>query len=129
MNSLGEPEHLDDLGFLQRYPELRPPLEAGNFSPSRWLSSDGIYGPSVEVAHYRMPGSRAVVRFHVQPCETHRSPRWHAYGEWCEYGRTAHDACYDFLDGGGSFTTRAAAEWAIHLYIAHRLSEESAKES
>ncbi len=112
--------------FWERYPGIRPALDAGDFVSGGWMPSDpACYGRREEIAVYRMPGSRSTVRFHIQTCQRGTTIRWLAFGEWCEYGRTAHDACYDFLDGGGHFATRATAEWAIHLYVARLLAEEA----
>lgn len=123
MNLLDElPAHRS---FFDRYPDLRPPLLAGDFQPSTFLPCcSGVYGKPIEIACYHVPCSRSAMRFYVRTCDTGDELRWHAWGDWCEYGRTSHDACYDFLDGGGSFATRKTAEWAIHLYVARLLAED-----
>lgn len=75
------------------------------------------------MAHYRFPNSREAYVFSLQPCLS--KGRWYAWGDYCPYGRTVADACYQFLDGGGSFNSRSAAEWAIHTYIAHLAAEDT----
>lgn len=131
MNSLGDPTCLDDLEFLRACPALRPALEAGDFRPG-WFYPGGLFadGPAESVARCRQTGIRAVDEFFVQRMtRADGTERWHAYGEYCPFGRMATDACYGFLDGGGSFNTRETAEWAIHLYLAHRQEWKVMKEA
>ncbi|WP_166442811.1 hypothetical protein [Phragmitibacter flavus] len=125
MNSLGIPTCLDDLHCVQHWPALRLPMAEGGFEPS-WLPSSKVDASSQaeEVARYRVPGSRGSYVYKVRPCES--DSRWYAWGDWCPYGRTATDACYDFLDGGGSFANRSAAEWAIHTFVAALCAAEHA---
>ncbi len=118
MNSLGEPDHVDDLPCVRQCPALRTPLLAGEFLPAGFAYS----APRPEtrakvVARYAFPESRESYVFKVQPCLT--AGRWYAWGDYCASGQRVVDACYEFLDGGGSFRSRAAAEWAIHSYVAH----------
>lgn len=118
MNSLGDPTHVDDLVCVKDCPALREPMLAGAFLPS-WLpgnTPDEAHKPE-HVARYRFPSSREAYIFQVQPCRD--EGRWYAWGEWAPQGRKVADACYQFLDGGGTFSSRSAAEWAIHVYIAH----------
>ncbi len=125
MNILDDPSWHDDLPCVRACPDLRDPLVAGDFH--RGLSYGtltGGIGPIIEIASYRMPGARAMYRFFIYSFQNHGQECWWAYGDWCPHGRTAGDGCYDFLDGGGSFATRVAAEWAIHVYVAHLLSQE-----
>lgn len=77
------------------------------------------YAPSETVARHHVPGLSEVNEYRVQRMTREgEADRWHAFGEYCPLGRTAMDGCYGFLAGGGSFSTRAAAERAIHLYLA-----------
>ena len=118
MNSLGQPTCLDELVCVRDCPALRAPLAAGDFAPD-WF---GISTPEPSskpepVARYRFPNSRETYLFSVRPCLD--ASRWYAWGDYSPWGRKVTDACYQFLDGGGSFSSRSAAEWAIHTYIAH----------
>jgi hypothetical protein len=130
MNSLGEPTCLDDLEFLRTCPALRPALEAGDFRPGEFYADGAFrYAPPETVARHQVPGSREVYEYRVQRMtRPGEADRWHAFGEYCPFGRTAMDARYGFLDGGGSFSTRATAEWTIHLYLAHLSEREAMKE-
>jgi hypothetical protein len=126
MNSLGEPECLDELEFLRTCPELRPALEAGDFRPGECHADDRFrFARPETVDRHQVPGSREVYEYRVQRMTRDgEADRWQAFAKYCPYGRTAMDACHGFLDGGGSFGSRAAAEWAIHLYLAHRHERE-----
>lgn len=118
MNSLGEPDHVDELSCVRQCPPLRNPLLAGGFLPARFAGSDPQPEARPElVARYAFPESRESYVFRVKPCA--HGNRWYAWGDYCASGRRVADACYDFLDGGGSFQSRAAAEWAIHTYVMH----------
>ncbi len=123
MTLIEKPRCIDDLACIRDCPELRVPLETGDFMPDWFPISTPDSGQSAEqVARYRFPNSRESYIFSVQPCCT--DGRWYAWGDFSPWGRKVTDACYQFLDGGGSFSTRSAAEWAIHTYIAHLLAED-----
>jgi hypothetical protein len=111
------------VGGVAQCPELAAALAAGNFRDP----DDGIdftrweHGPVEDIGRYRFPGRRR--ESYIYRLQALRAPGgdtwWHAYGEYCPLGRSATDADYIFLDGGGLFSNRAAALWAIHLWIAH----------
>ena len=117
MNSCGHPTCYEDVSGTASCPALLEPMTAGDFHPAGWEGEerDDSSTPE-EVARYPVHGSRAAYVFKVQPC---RGGRWHAWGDWCPQGRTPTDACYEFLDGGGTFTSRRTAAWAIQTFLAH----------
>ncbi len=129
MNCFAEPVYEDDQAYCVRnYPAMRAPLEAGDFQP--WHSEESAPDSDVRpqwIAKYRFPDSSEACLFYVQPCAFKN--RWYAWGDYCRYGRSASDACYDFLNGGGSFSTRSAAEWAIHAFVAELNSCDHSKSS
>ena len=127
MNSLVEPECLDELEFLSTCPELRPALEAGDFRPGEFYADNSFrYAPPETVARHYVSGLSEVNKYRVQRMTREgEADRWHAFGEYCPFGRTAMDAYHGFLAGGGSFSTRAAAEWAIHLHLAYLFEQEA----
>jgi len=132
MNSLGEPECLDDLDCLRECPELRPALEAGDFSPDSRLRTgpEWTLHPVEDIGRFRFPGKREAYVYRLRRM-THADGRevWDAFGEYCWGGRSANDADYVFLDGGGVFSNRAAALWAIHLYLAHLHARVATRQS
>ncbi len=128
MTLLDRPHCISDLVCVRDCPELRAPLAAGEFIPDWFaISTPDPSQKAEKVARYRFPNSREAYVFSVQPCAS--EGRWYAWGDYCPQGRTVADACYQFLDGGGSFASRSAAEWAIHTYIAHLTTEDTMKEN
>ncbi len=133
MNSLGEPTCLDELHCVQVCPELRPALAAGDFIPDFHESHryDGAtWHRAEDIGRFRVPGKREACVYRLQRITLpDGTERWRAFGEYCWGGRTADDADYVFLDGGGTFSTRATAEWVIHLSLAHRYARLAIEES
>ena len=129
MNSLGEPTCLDELHCVQVCPALLPALTAGDFTPAfrEGCRYEGATWERVEdIGRFREPGKREVHVYRLQRLTlSDGTERWRAFGEYCWGGRTADDADYTFLDGGGTFATRAAAEWTIHIYLAHLYAEHA----
>ena len=112
------------IGGVPECPELAEALAAGDYRSL--YDDDGMdtarweHGPVEDIGRYRVPGRREAYVYRLRPL---RAPGgqtwWHAYGEYCPFGRSVTDADYVFLDGGGCFSERAAALWAIHLWLAH----------
>jgi hypothetical protein len=126
MTLSGYPQCIEELACVRECPELRAPLAAGEFVPDWFaISTSDTSRKAEHVARYRFPNSREAYIFSVRPCRS--EGRWYAWGDYCPEGRTVADACYQFLDGGGSFASRSAAEWAIHIYIAHLTAEDTMK--
>ena len=112
----------ESVGGVSVCPELREALLAGPYvEVGDWPTvSKGDCGPVEDVAAYRTPGKREAYVYRLSARRASDGQTWwHAYGEYCRFGRTAHDADYVFLDGGGYFASRSAALWAIHLWLAH----------
>jgi hypothetical protein len=113
---------LEAVGGVSACPELRDALLASPYvEGGDWPTvSNHDLGPVEDVAFYRKPEKREA---YVYRLSSHRASDgqiwWRAYGEYCPAGRTATDADYVFLDGGGYFASRSAALWAIHLWLAH----------
>ncbi len=118
MNTLGRPTCIDELACVRECPAMRTPLVDGDFIPDWFAGSTPDVAQAAQiVGRYRFPGTRETYIFSVRPCL--QEGRWYAWGEYSPWGRKITDACYQFLDGGGSFNNRSAAVWAIHTYIAH----------
>jgi len=125
MNSLGEPTCLDDLDFLMWIPELREPMMAGDFRPFGFYDAEYCdFRVQDEIAVYQFPETPETYRFSVRAFFVAGKMRWQAWGDYCEMDNSPSDACYDFLDGGGSFSSREAAACAIHVFISHLYSKE-----
>jgi len=112
----------ESVGGVSVCPELREALLVGPYvEGTDWPTlSNCNLGPVEDVGSYRTPGKREATVYRLRSCRsTTGETWWHAYGEYCPAGRTASDADYVFLDGGGYFAHRSAALWAIHLWLAH----------
>jgi hypothetical protein len=112
----------ESVGGVSACEDLREALLAGPYiEGSDWQTENfNDHGPVVDVGLYRSPGRREAYVYRLQSCTLSTGETWwRAYGEYCPAGRTASDADYVFLDGGGYFATRSAALWAIHLWLAH----------
>lgn len=117
------PACLDDLLCVAECPELRPALAAGDFVPDcheRHHCEGATWGEVETVARHQLPATSECYFYRVQPLTlSDGNRRWHACGEYSWDGRTVDDADYVFLDGGGSFSSRAAALHAIRVYLHH----------
>ena len=105
-------------------PELAEAIRACDYRDLEdWDASDICrceHGPVEDIGRYRLSGTREAYVYRLQSLRTPKGRTWwHAYGEYCPLGRSVTDADYVFLDGGGYFSDRAAALWAIHLWLAH----------
>jgi|GEM_PF-4464369 len=112
----------ESIGGVSACPELKDALlSSGYIEGADWQISDpSAYGPVEDIGRYRAPGRREEYVYRLQPCRTPTGEIWwHAYGEYCPFGRTVMDADCVFLDGGGFFAKRSAALRAIHLWLAH----------
>jgi hypothetical protein len=112
----------ESIGGVSVCPELREALLAGPYvEGSDWLAAaESDLGPVEDVGIYRTPGKREAYVYRLTSRRASDGEIWwRAYGEYCPAGRTASDADYVFLDGGGYFAHRSAALWAIHLWLAH----------
>jgi hypothetical protein len=112
----------EDVGGVSACPELRDALLAGPYvEGSDWpTAASRDLGPVEDVGIYRTPGKREAYVYRLSSRRASDGEIWwRAYGEYCPAGRTASDADYVFLDGGGYFASRPAALWAIHLWLAH----------
>jgi hypothetical protein len=127
MNSLGQPDCVDELECVRDCPALRAALIAGDFQTDYdpW-SRDDATRKVERIARYRYPDSRETYLFSVQPAP--EPGRWYAWGDYSPWGNKVTDACYGFLNGGGSFNSRSAAVWAIHTYIAHLTADDTKNE-
>lgn len=125
MNSDVESLWLQNLDCVKACPALLAPLRAGGFEREYDPFTRLDHSRKVkQVARYQFPNSREAYVFSIQAAPQHG--RWYAWGDYCPHGRVASDACYQFLDGGGSFDNYHAAVWAIHSYIAY-LAEDDAQ--
>lgn len=112
----------ESVGGVSACPELRDALLAGPYvEGGDWLAAaDRDLGPVEDVGIYRTPGKREAYVYRLSSRRASDGEIWwRAYGEYCPAGRTASDADYVFLDGGGYFADRSAALWAIHLWLVH----------
>ncbi len=110
------------IGGVSVCPELLDALFAGPYiEGSDWPTvANHDLGSVEDVGVHRTPGRREATVFRLRSCRsTSGEIWWRAYGEYCPSGRTASDADYLFLDGGGYFAHRSTALWAIHLWLAH----------
>jgi hypothetical protein len=123
------PVYDEPVGGVAECPELRDALEAGEFRPSddRFVVSGEaeawVWDQAEDIGRHQQPGKRAAYVYRLQRATHATDPSrpvvWHVFGEYCRWGRATSDADYLFLDGGGYFSNRAAALWAIHLWLAH----------
>jgi hypothetical protein len=112
----------ESVGGVSVCPELQDALLSGPYiEGGDWqAATDRDVGPVDHVSIYRTPGKREAYVYRLRSRRASEGETWwHAYGEYCPAGRTASDADYVFLDGGGYFARRSAALWAIHLWLAH----------
>ncbi|MBC7367887.1 MAG: hypothetical protein H7343_13925 [Undibacterium sp.] len=125
----------EPVGGVAECPELQEALEAGDFRPGGDTfvvpvdTRGWVFEKAEDIGRYRLPGKLESYMYRVQrvthPTDASRRELWHAFGEYCWRGRTASDADYIFLDGGGYFSNRAAALWAIHLWVAYLYKKEA----
>lgn len=112
----------ESVGGVSVCPELRDALLAGPYiEGADWpAAANRDLGPVEDVGGYRTPGKREAYVYRLSARRASDGEIWwRAYGEYCPAGRTASDADYVFLDGGGYFANRSAALRAIHLWLAH----------
>ncbi len=112
----------ESVGGVSVCPELQDALLSGPYiEGGHWSTATfGALGPVEDIGAYRTPSRLEAYVYRLRPCRASDGEIWwRAYGEYCPAGRTAGDADYVFLDGGGYFASRSAALWAIHLWLAH----------
>ena len=123
------PVYEESVGGVAECPELLEAMEAGDFRPdgdmfvTPYEAAAWVWHKAEDIGRHQRPGRRAAYVYRLQSVTHKTDPGfpvvWHVYGEYCRCGRATSDADYLFLDGGGFFFNRAAALWAIHLWLAH----------